>query len=707
MPSRGVADFIRQISEARALDGSRMQEVSGDLQARHADAKSLAKELVRRGWLTTFQANELLKGRGEELVIGPYVLLDKLGEGGSGAVYQARHQMMKRTVALKVLRPGRLSGAAIQRFQQEIEAAAALSHPHIVTAHDAGRAGDLFYFAMEHLEGATLEQAVRQRGPLPTGEACLYAVQAAQALQHACGKGLVHRDLKPGNLFLTGGGTVKLLDLGLARVQATSAEKGGRALTQLGAIMGTPDYMPPEQISDARGVDVRGDIYSLGCTLSFLLTGRPPCGGKTIMEKMDAHLKTAVPSVRALRPDVPEGLDAVVRKMMAKAPAERYQTPDEVAQALRPFCGAAPVAVPVHAPVATIVPGDTVAAGPANPHGTAVPPARRRRRALLAAALAALTVALGLGVWLWKGKEKTKEADADGRPNEGESLGLGEPVRVPFDSQWLDRLDAANIPPGERYDWQPKELCAVLGEHRLRGDMIAVSPDGRTLATVLTQASYAWPEFIRLGDVEDLHERRLWRAPVAVTALAFLPDGRTLAAAHADGAVRLWDVAKGSEQGRADGHDKRNDLSLAVSHDGKRLAVGSGTVLWVWDVSDVKAPKELHRIASHSSDIQAVSFAPSGYRLLSACGPRDAMLRLWGDEGKLLNTFGIPLRTNSTRAPPSTTWPSPRTASTPWPPTPIGSCACGTSRKARRSAASRGTRGSPAASPFRPRGTGC
>jgi eukaryotic-like serine/threonine-protein kinase len=632
MPT-SIADFVEQLRQARVLDAAQLQAISRDPQDRHPDGKSLAKELVRRGWLTAFQANELLKGRGKELAIGPYVLIDKLGEGGMGTVYKARHQMMKRSVALKVLLPSGLSGAAIQRFQQEIEAAAALSHPHIVVAHDAGRAGDLFYFAMEHLEGATLQQVVQQRGPLPIADACQYAVQTALALQHSAEKGLVHRDLKPANLFLTSGGTIKLLDLGLARVQVGSAEKGGRALTRLGAIMGTPDYMPPEQISDARYVDIRGDIYSLGCTLYVLLTGKTPFRGKSLAEKMDSHRKTPAPSVRALRPDVPEGLDAVVRKMMAKDPVERYQTPAEVVEALRPFVAAVPLAAPLHAPVAVRLPEDTVAANSATTAGLAAPRPKRRRWALLAAAVLAVLVS-ALGTWLWKGGKETKSPEkSTGVPYTNEPIVIGEPIRVRFDSRWLDALDPAKIPAVERYSWQPKELVAVLGEHRLRGVLVAIRPDGKQIASSNLGNPYLGPYSVLLGDAETLHVRQA--LPIRASALAYSPDSRLLALA-VDAVVQLLDPDSGAEVRKLEGPDAATSgvTTVSFSSDGKSLLAGDSLgKLWLWDVA---TGKRLHKLDAHSSTVKSIACGAGGLAV-SGGGPGDATLCLWNLEtGKKL-----------------------------------------------------------------------
>jgi tRNA A-37 threonylcarbamoyl transferase component Bud32 len=271
--------------------------------------------------------------------LGQYDLLEKLGEGGMGQVFKARHRLMNRLFALKVIHKERLDNpAAVDRFQREIRALAQLGHPNIVGARYADQVGDTHFLVMEYVEGVTLARLVREEGPLPVPRACDYVRQAADALQHAHEHGLVHRDVKPSNLLLTPAGQIKLLDLGLARLRED--RPAGEDLTAAGAVMGTPDYMAPEQWDDTHAVDVRADVYSLGCTLYHLLTGHPPFSGpeyNTTTRKMRAHAEAPVPPVRRQRPDVPEGLAAVLDRMLAKDPARRYATPGEVGTALAPY----------------------------------------------------------------------------------------------------------------------------------------------------------------------------------------------------------------------------------------------------------------------------------------------------------------------------------------------------------------------------------
>ncbi len=277
-----------------------------------------------------------------------FEVIKALGQGGMGVVYLARNRMMDRLEVLKVVnkafldRPG-----ALERFQQEIRSAAKLLHPNIVAAHSVPRLGDLLVFAMEYVDGQDLSQVVKRRGPLPVTNATYYAYQVALGLQHAHTKGMVHRDIKPSNLMFAiedKKHVVKILDFGLAK--ATSEKAADAGLTKTGQMLGTPDYIAPEQTLDAQKADIRADIYSLGCTLYFMLSGHPPFQGNSLYEILQAHHQTEAQPLNLVRADVPAELAAIVSKMMAKDPANRYQTPADVAKALGPFFKAAAQTVP-------------------------------------------------------------------------------------------------------------------------------------------------------------------------------------------------------------------------------------------------------------------------------------------------------------------------------------------------------------------------
>jgi eukaryotic-like serine/threonine-protein kinase len=297
-----------------------------------------------------------------------YRIVRELGRGGMGVVYQAVQTVMDRPVAIKVMNPTVMAHPdALPRFQAEVKAAAKLDHAHIVRAHDAEQVGSLHLLVMEFVEGLNLTDLVQRRGPLPVLHACHYVRQAALGLQHAFEQGMTHRDIKPQNLMLTPKGRVKILDFGLARLRGGKAKSGG--LTEAGSFMGTPEYVSPEQATDARAADTRADIYSLGCTLLFLLTGRPPFQEDTVVKTVLAHIEKEPPALHDLRPDAPAELSAVLGRMLAKDPAQRYQTPVAVAQALTAFLkpGAKPDAGGAAAPppgvasprTGTVMGGDT------------------------------------------------------------------------------------------------------------------------------------------------------------------------------------------------------------------------------------------------------------------------------------------------------------------------------------------------------------
>ena len=266
-----------------------------------------------------------------------------LGGGGMGAVYEANHRLMERVVAIKVINQAFMRNkTAIERFAVEVKAAAKLSHPNIVSAFDADQAAGLHFLVMEYVAGENLAERVAQQGRLGVTEACGYARQVARGLQHAHEQSMVHRDIKPKNLMLTDSGTVKILDFGLARFArqpdvdpVTGGDESG--ITVAGVAIGTPDYLSPEQIINAKQADIRSDIYSLGCTLYFMLSGQPPFPGGSNIEKLSAHLERTPQSLDELRSDLPAGLTAVLDRMMHRDPKQRFQTPDEVASALEPF----------------------------------------------------------------------------------------------------------------------------------------------------------------------------------------------------------------------------------------------------------------------------------------------------------------------------------------------------------------------------------
>ncbi|HEX8202754.1 MAG TPA: serine/threonine-protein kinase, partial [Isosphaeraceae bacterium] len=268
-----------------------------------------------------------------------FELQEAIGVGGMGAVFRARDTRLDRPVALKVLPPEQAhDGEIVQRFYQEGRAAARLDHENIARIYTNGHDGSVHYIAFEFIEGTTIRQRVERGGPLPVAEAINFTLQIAGALVHASERGVVHRDIKPSNIIVTPQGRAKLVDMGLAR--RFERGDGDQGLTQSGMTLGTFDYISPEQARDPRDVDVRSDLYSLGCTLFHMLTGRPPFPGGTVLQKLLQHQEEPPPDVRSLNAEVPDDLAAILGKLLAKDRDRRYQTPEQLVRDLLTVAGA-------------------------------------------------------------------------------------------------------------------------------------------------------------------------------------------------------------------------------------------------------------------------------------------------------------------------------------------------------------------------------
>jgi eukaryotic-like serine/threonine-protein kinase len=297
----------------------------------------VAGVLVRDGILTQFQAEQFLHGKWRRFTIGKYKVLERIASGGMGSVYLCEHKFMRRRAAVKVL-PTTKAGdpSSLERFYREARAVAALDHPNIVRAYDIDQEANIHFLVMEYVDGSSLQDIVKKSGPMEPSRAAHYISQAALGLQHAHDvAGIVHRDIKPSNLIVDRAGVVKVLDMGLARFFHDEDDLLTKKYDE--SVLGTADYLAPEQALDSHSVDIRADIYSLGATLYFCLTGRTPFSQGSVAQKLIWHQTRQPKPVNSYRSDVPEGMVAVLSKMMAKDPAQRYQTPMEVAEALTPW----------------------------------------------------------------------------------------------------------------------------------------------------------------------------------------------------------------------------------------------------------------------------------------------------------------------------------------------------------------------------------
>ena len=334
--------FTEDLNTSGLMTAEELREFRAQLppESRHLSADALARELVRFGKLTSYQAARICEGRPEGLILGKNVIVDRIGSGGMGEVFKAEHQRMKRPVVVKVLHAEHTkSEVALRRFQREVEAVARLAHPNIVTAFDADEENGIYYLVMEYIDGDDLGLIISRDGPFDIEKALDYAIQAAQGIAFAHSQGIIHRDIKPSNLLLDKAGVVKVLDMGLARfdsplAEGAVAESGDNEITQANQIVGTVDYMSPEQADNSGDVDHRADIYGFGCTLFRLITGRAPYRGDSAIKKLIAHRAAPIPSMLAARPETPERLDRTYQRMMAKSPDERYASMDEVIREL-------------------------------------------------------------------------------------------------------------------------------------------------------------------------------------------------------------------------------------------------------------------------------------------------------------------------------------------------------------------------------------
>jgi WD40 repeat protein/serine/threonine protein kinase len=672
MPLSAAASLLDLLRSLQVLRPAQLDEIEKEGLARKTEARTLVQQLVQRGWLTSYQAGCVLQNRAAELILGPYLLLDRLGEGVSGTVYKARHQRMNRVVALRVVRQELLAHPqAVERFYQEVEAASKLSHDNVVHAYDAGPMGSTHVLAMEYVAGIDLERLVQQRGPIALPRACYYIYQAALGLQHAVEHGMTHRGLKPSKLIVTlpvppeskpksaiarakdtrpldRPDVVKVTDIGLSRLQSC-------VRTNLQATEGS--YLAPEQLTPGSLVDTRADVYALGCIFRHLLTGQQPtvADGQAVLPELPA--------------EVPLDLAAVLQRMTATAATERFQTPGEAAQALQEF-------VTFERDDAS-TDLDLSSATELGPAGSSKTLARRLnaaransgswrrgyRWALGLGALAALLVA-GIVAWQFapefltgarlppskpepenpalaelqalKARAKTPQPDGAALWQDVVRFRLTYPgtreAREAVELQLrltspLDRLDPSTLSPEDRVQaGQLKELTAVLGEQRWRTwqtqvRSVAFHPQGKLAASANGNDVLVWD--LATGTIKTV----LKGHGSQVNAVAFSSKGQ-LASTSNDKQVRVWDVAGGEKSlALALGSEV---LSAAFTPDGNTLATGNkGGGIRIWTLASAK--KEDSRVLNAKGPVSALAVSPDG-KLLAA-GTQEGKLRTWRLDG--------------------------------------------------------------------------
>ncbi len=574
--------------------------------------------------------------------IGDFHLLREIGRGGMGVVYEARQCGLNRQVALKVIMPERLGHPEVlQRFQREVLAAARLNHENIVTVYHADVTGPRPYLAMEYLPGIDLNRLVKQAGPVAVPQACSYILQAAAGLQHAHERGLVHRDVKPHNLMVTPSPLdpatsgprlaprVKILDLGLARLSLPG--ESGNELTRSGQVLGTPHFISPEQAEDSRLADVRSDLYSLGATLYFLLTGEVPFPIHNLMQPLARPRIEGPPSPAARRPDVPRGVDRVVRRLLAQDPAKRFQTARELIATLEQVLrdpGAevlAPEPEPdeageVHVPtkaewrevlagLAAGVDGSSISLAPlvlAHPGGVQSLAIRSDGKLLLSGGRDQT-----LRLWELPSLREIRCL--------AENAGPVEQVCLTPKGKWAASCslplgsEEAVIPLWDlRICQQVRQLRGLAGPIRC----VAIAPNGRRVAAGGDDAT------IRVWAVDQPGSPSfcLRGHTAAVTSLTFLSGGETLLSGSRDGTVRLWDIRSGTQKKTLAGQ-VGPIAAVAFGGTSRRLArAGHGVRLRQADGSATV-------LTGHQGEVLCVTFSAAGDRLLT--GGTDRTVRLW------------------------------------------------------------------------------
>jgi eukaryotic-like serine/threonine-protein kinase len=629
-------ELITFLTRYQFLGQSQGEALNKD-RSRFVSSVQLCGELVQKGWMTPYQQAQLLSGNGEKLIIGSYRVQAPLGEGGMGMVFKAIQPKLDRIVALKIIRPQVLAARPeiLSRFQREARAIAQLNHPNVVILFDADEANGTHYIAMEYVEGQTLEKMVRTQGPLSIKQACEYMRQSALGLQHAYEVGLVHRDIKPSNILVAQKtssspasssslrmtrptlvtvrdrdrkqqtntssaklsqtwGQVKVLDMGLARLtdggEEDRAQQEYTPLTRAGALLGTPDFISPEQARDARNVDIRADIYSLGCTLYYCLTGKPPFPGGTDVQKLIRHQTEKPYPIDELRPGLPHEVHQILDRMLEKRPEDRYPTPRHLVEALDLYLNPSLPGTPVPHSIAETPP---VAETP-------IP-----------------------------NRPSARTPSPGARPAPSQSMRDTMPIPADLAEGLPVQSSSTQRPTGQTVVAVTRPRAPFAAHNGMVGGL-AFSPDGRLLATAGIDGR------VRLWDVTGPAPRDVGnfsRPGIEFQSVVFAPDDDYLVAggiARGTAGVWRWDWNdnKQAEWGQYQG-DKVSVPALAFAPDGKRLAAAIGPFVVAFKVGNRQAGTG-EILKGHAGPVRAIAWSPDSKRLASGGESKHIVTWAWG-----------------------------------------------------------------------------
>jgi serine/threonine-protein kinase len=612
--------------------------------------EDLANELVKRELITKYQADQLLSNRLEKLDLGPYRLLRPIGAGGMGEVYLALQKKLERNVAIKVLRPdfATAHATALARFRREALAVARLAHPNIVHIYDADEIDGNHFIVMEYVPGVDLWRFVEERGPLPIDMACDFMRQAALGLQHAHEHGLVHRDIKPSNLLVVvpekpapgNFGCVKILDLGLARIQD---ETGGLTMTRVRCLLGTPDFISPEQAQNSSDVDIRADLYSLGCTLHYLLCGQVPFPGRTPIEKLMCHHLDSPMPIRLLREGVPPKVQEILERLLKKKPEERYATPGDLVTALAEAASSYSIEISsrmkAKPPTPSVEAPRTGLASGLSRLPDIAPPPKKAPSSLL---------------------QKTNFGDL---PTVSPPSQAAAPTQIskltPLEALKLPEPHKPQKPSKQDKSSKPEAACRVIKATDLPqlGMAAAVVPlsaprvavlQGHT-APVLSLAYDRNGRFLASGGLDQ--SVRLWRLDEdntrqesafqnprmgEVRAICFLSSNELLISTTGfGGRIWTWSWRNTYDQSVKPIDNSSATSALAVSPDGQCIAAGSRDSVKIWTMSSRGGLRLAETLPTRGGEVTALAFSNCGQRFVS--GDNAGRIIVWerGRRGSL------------------------------------------------------------------------